>query len=283
MRDTGGVVAPGSGTESRRSRSGPGSEWRETGRVTRRGFLQAVGTLGGIAASAAALPGLAAQTAAQGAAGTAAQAADSAARRRAAAGRLADPTVAGRPRQPTSSADNDVAIQALEKRLRCGCGCTLDVYTCRTTDFTCTTSPALHREVVAMWDEGRTADEIVEAFVAKYGEEALMAPEPEGFNLAGYLVPGVVVTGLGATLLWVLSRRARLSAATANVAGSPNPAVPPLALSNADSSSPTVRAPASAASAASGPSAASAASAPSAALTAEDLALLEQALAEEER
>jgi cytochrome c-type biogenesis protein CcmH len=225
--------------------------------------LQALGALAGIAASSAALPGLAAQTAAQ--------AADSAARRRAASGRLADPTVAGRPRQPTASADNDVAIQALEKRLRCGCGCTLDVYTCRTTDFTCTTSPALHREVVAMWDDGRSADEIVEAFVAKYGEEALMAPEPEGFNLAGYLVPGVVVTGLGATLLWVLSRRARLSAAGAPavaVAGSPSAA--------------------SAASAASAVSAASASSAPPAppahsALTAEDLALLEQALAEEER
>ena len=54
---------------------------------------QAFGALAGIGVSAAALPGLAAQTAAQ--------TADSAARRRAAAGRLADPTVAGRPRQPT--------------------------------------------------------------------------------------------------------------------------------------------------------------------------------------
>jgi cytochrome c-type biogenesis protein CcmH len=227
--------------------------------VTRRGFLQALGALGGIAAGLALLPGLAAQTAAQ--------AADSAARRRAAAGRLADPTVAGRPRQPTASADNDVAIQALEKRLRCGCGCTLDVYTCRTTDFTCTTSPALHREVVAMWDDGRTADEIVDAFVAKYGEEALMAPEPEGFNLAGYLVPGVVVTGLGATLLWVLSRRARLSP-TAVPASAPTPAGSP-------------RSAASVGSAVSTGTAASAASRTSS-LTPADLALLEQALAEEE-
>ena len=221
---------------------------RETGErgVTRRGMLQAVGALVGIAGGAAVLPGLEAQTAAQ--------AADSAARRRAAAGRLADPTVAGRPRQPTSSADNDVAIQALEKRLRCGCGCTLDVYTCRTTDFTCTTSPALHREVVAMWDDGRSPDEIVEAFVAKYGEEALMAPEPEGFNLAGYLVPGVVVTGLGATLLWVLSRRARLAAAGAAPAtgfdGGASPGLP-------------------------------AASTPT--LTDDDLALVQKALAEDEQ
>ncbi len=214
--------------------------------VTRRGLLQSIGVRAGIAAGSAALPGLAAQTATQ--------AADSAARRRAAAGRLADPTVAGRPRQPTSSADNDVAIQELEKRLRCGCGCTLDVYTCRTTDFTCTYSPELHREVIALWDDGKSADEIVDAFVAKYGEEALMAPEPEGFNLAGYLVPGVVVTGLGATLLWVLSRRGRLAGAAGTAAG------------------------------AGAPSAASAVPTPSAApaLTDDDLALVQKALAEDE-
>ena len=228
------------------------------GAVGRRSFFQALGALAGMGVAAAALPGLEAQTTAR----TSAQAADSAARRRAAAGRLADPTVAGRPRQPTSSADNDVAIQALEKRLRCGCGCTLDVYTCRTTDFTCTTSPALHREVIAMWDDGRTADEIVEAFVEKYGEEALMAPEPEGFNLAGYLVPGVVVTGLGATLLWVLARRARLGAAAAATGGA---------------GAGVARMPGGGV-----PSAASAgASAP--ALSDEDLALLRQALAEDEQ
>jgi cytochrome c-type biogenesis protein CcmH len=228
------------------------------GVVTRRGLLQAFGALAGIAASSAALPGLEAQTAGQ--------AADSAARRRAAAGRLADPTVAGRPRQPTSSADNDVAIQALEKRLRCGCGCTLDVYTCRTTDFTCTYSPELHREVIALWDGGRTADEIVEAFVAKYGEEALMAPEPEGFNLAGYLVPGVLVTGLGATLLWVLSRRARLSSGRIQGAGAAGFSRP----DSSDSSDSSDLSDSSAVSA-------------SSALSPDDLALLEQALAEDDR
>ena len=194
-------------------------------RLTRRRLLR----LAAAAVSAAAV--LAAALAAQGGTGLP----DTAVRRREAIGRLSDPTVAGRPRSPTTDADNDAAIQALEKRLRCGCGCTLDVYTCRTTDFTCTYSPELHREVVALWNDGRSADEILDAFVAKYGEEALMAPEPEGFNLAGYLVPGVVVTGLGATLLWVLLRRARIartaeagtvSAASAVSATSAAPAAP---------------------------------------------------------
>lgn len=135
-----------------------------------------------------------------------------------AAGALGDPSIAGRSRAPTSDADNDAAIQAVEKRIRCTCGCTLDIYTCRTTDFSCTYSPELHREVVALRDEGRSADEIVEEFVARYGEQARMAPEAEGFNLAGYLVPGVLVTGIGATLFWVLSRRRSAVAADEHVA-----------------------------------------------------------------
>ena len=44
---------------------------------------------------------------------------------------------------------------------------------------------------------GKTAQEILDAFVAKYGEKALMAPKPEGFNLAGYLLPGVGHSGGG--------------------------------------------------------------------------------------
>lgn len=135
------------------------------------------------------------------------------------AAELRDPAAAGRSRQRTQEADNDEAIKAVELRLGCTCTCTLDIYTCRTTDFTCTYSPVLHREVVALHEQGLTPDQIVDAFVEKYGEQALMAPRPEGFNLAGYLVPGAAI-GLGGGLLaWFIGRRQRLSAAPAG--GSP--------------------------------------------------------------
>ena len=42
-------------------------------------------------------------------------------------------------RTPTVKADNDDFIMGVEKTLKCQCGCNLDVYTCRTTDFTCNT------------------------------------------------------------------------------------------------------------------------------------------------
>jgi cytochrome c-type biogenesis protein CcmH len=134
-------------------------------------------------------------------------------------GSLGDPAAAGRPQAATTARDNDAAIQSIEKRLRCTCGCTLDVYTCRTTDFSCTYSPQLHREVLQLRDSGMNGQQIVDAFVAKYGEQALMAPEPHGFNLAGYLLPGSLVTVAGGVMLWILSqRRVRTEAELAPVA-----------------------------------------------------------------
>ncbi len=127
------------------------------------------------------------------------------------AGRLYNPN-AVQQRAPTVGADNDVQIMELEKTLKCQCGCNLDIYTCRTTDFTCTTSPALHREITALWNDNKTADQIREEFVREYGEQALMAPKAEGFNLAGYFVPGIVMLiGIGLLSMWILRRQRQVS------------------------------------------------------------------------
>src|SRR5256885_11774457 len=129
-------------------------------------------------------------------------------------GTLRDPEAIGRPRQPTAARENDSEVQAIEQRLACNCGCTLDVFTCRTTDFSCTYSPRLHREVLALRQKGFTARQVLDTFVAKYGEKALMAPKPQGFNLAGYLVPSVAIAAAGVALFAVISRRrAALAAA----------------------------------------------------------------------
>ena len=134
--------------------------------------------------------------------------ADSASKSVGPADRLYDPSVV-QERAAATAADNDPLIKDLEGRLKCTCGCNLDIYTCRTTDFTCTYSPALHQEVLALRAEGRTPEEIVAEFVTKYGESILMAPRPEGFNLAGYLVPGAAVALVGLALVTVLVRRSR--------------------------------------------------------------------------
>ena len=123
------------------------------------------------------------------------------------ADRLRDPGTVGQTRAPVGMLDNDEVVKGIEHKLKCTCGCNLDIFTCRTTDFTCQYSPALHKEVMDLRAEGKSPDEVIAAFVAKHGEQILMAPKPEGFNLAGYLVPGVVILAVGAAITAVIVRR----------------------------------------------------------------------------
>lgn len=111
------------------------------------------------------------------------------------------------PAKPGATASMDVAGRdALEHRIRCMCGCALDVYTCRTTDFTCPVSPAMHRDILSLIDGGHTADEILAAFETEYGERVYMAPKREGFNWVGYLVPSFAMAA-GAVVVTMLLRR----------------------------------------------------------------------------
>lgn len=129
-------------------------------------------------------------------------------------------------RAVATAGDNDPVVKELERKLKCTCGCNLDVYVCRTTDFTCQYSPALHKELLDLRDAGRNPEEIVAAFVTKYGEQILMSPPPEGFNLAGYLVPGAVVLAAGTLIGLVLHRRARMAEAapaTNTISSAPQP------------------------------------------------------------
>ncbi len=116
--------------------------------------------------------------------------------------------------RPSMNADTR---DTLEHQIRCQCGCTLDVYTCRTTDFSCQVSPAMHRDVMTLVEGGYSAQEILDAFVGTYGERALMAPKKEGFNWAGYLVPfGALAAGAAAVL--VVLRGMQRGSAPAEVA-----------------------------------------------------------------
>lgn len=94
----------------------------------------------------------------------------------------------------------------LEHRIKCQCGCTLDVYTCRTTDFSCQVSPAMHRDVMYLVEGGYSAQEIIDAFVNVYGERALMSPPKEGFNLFGYAAPFIAL-GVGGIVVFTLIRQ----------------------------------------------------------------------------
>jgi cytochrome c-type biogenesis protein CcmH len=116
-------------------------------------------------------------------------------------------TLAPRPNAKPSM--TDAQRDDLEHQIHCQCGCNLDIYTCRTTDFACSVSPAMHSDVMGLVDGGHSAQEILGAFKSVYGEKVLMAPVRSGFNLVGYTMPFVAL-GAGAIGIAALLRQWKL-------------------------------------------------------------------------
>jgi cytochrome c-type biogenesis protein CcmH len=114
---------------------------------------------------------------------------------------------------------------AVEHEIRCQCGCTLDVYTCRTTDFACEVSPAMHRDIMALVEGGYSAQEIIDAFKTTYGERALMAPTREGFNLVGWVMPFTALAVGGAVVAMLVRRWSRRAASVRTAEGARPPAI----------------------------------------------------------
>ncbi|HUQ19434.1 MAG TPA: cytochrome c-type biogenesis protein CcmH [Gemmatimonadaceae bacterium] len=100
----------------------------------------------------------------------------------------------------------DAERDDLEHQLKCQCGCPLDIYTCRTTDFSCSVSPAMHADVLSLVDGGYAAKEILSAFQSVYGERVLMSPLKKGFNWLGYVTPSIAISA-GAVIVFVLIRK----------------------------------------------------------------------------
>jgi cytochrome c-type biogenesis protein CcmH len=109
---------------------------------------------------------------------------------------------------------DDKQVETMERTLACPCPCTLDIYTCRTTDFTCSISPAVHGDIMRLVDGGHTADEIMAALLDTYGDFILMSPRKQGFNLLAWIAPAAAVVG-GAAGIGMLLRRWRRPAAAA--------------------------------------------------------------------
>jgi cytochrome c-type biogenesis protein CcmH len=73
----------------------------------------------------------------------------------------------------------------------------------------------IRNEVHAMVAAGKSRDEILDYYVAKYGERILATPRAKGFNVLVYILPWVALI-LGACLVIVLLKKLRAPAAAPN-------------------------------------------------------------------
>ncbi len=107
-------------------------------------------------------------------------------------------------------------VEVMERTLACPCPCTLDVYTCRTTDFACGISPAVHGDIKRLVEGGYSAAEIMRAMTDTYGDFILLTPRKQGFNLLAWFAPFAAL-GLGAVGIGALLRSWRRNAMQAAV------------------------------------------------------------------
>jgi cytochrome c-type biogenesis protein CcmH len=122
------------------------------------------------------------------------------------------------PRPDAVASMTDEQRDDLEHKIKCQCGCVLDVFTCRTTDFSCGVSPAMHRDVISLVNGGYNAAEIMTAFQSVYGERVLMAPLKQGFNWVGYIMPFAAIIGGGGIVATMIRKWGRKQSASVPVA-----------------------------------------------------------------
>lgn len=125
---------------------------------------------------------------------------------------------AGAESPPALTAERQAAAQRLEGMLIAPC-----CFTNTVAEHRSPLSDEVRAEVRARLAGGASESEILDAFVARYGERILAAPRTHGFSLLAYLLPVIALAVGGGVVLLTLRRHrprpvapARADAAPAN-------------------------------------------------------------------
>lgn len=114
------------------------------------------------------------------------------------------------------ASDASARYNYLNHQLMCSCGCGQVLGECN--HVGCPDSPVQLAELRTAMDAGRTDQQILSDFAAKYGETVLAAPTTHGFDLVAWVAPGAVFLAalLGTILLvrhWSVGRKDAAEAA----------------------------------------------------------------------
>lgn len=107
---------------------------------------------------------------------------------------------------PIFSADNAALIRDIENNLIAPCCWNQPI-----SEHYSEVSEQMRQEVRAMVAQGKSRDEILDYYVAKYGERILATPRPKGINALAYILPWAALI-LGAWGLFIVLKKRRLPA-----------------------------------------------------------------------
>lgn len=103
----------------------------------------------------------------------------------------------------TASDAQALTLEDVGTSLVCQCGCQMVLTAC--THIECGSAVPMKAEVKEMIAKGMDKDQIITAFMQKYGEQVLAAPTKKGFNLTAWIAPFVALI-VGAIALFLVLR-----------------------------------------------------------------------------
>ncbi len=86
-------------------------------------------------------------------------------------------------------------VSDISKQLICQCGCTMILSNCSHDE--CTVRDAMTSLIEQKLAQGQSEEQIIQFFVAQYGEEVLASPPKRGFNLVAWLLPFAAILAGG--------------------------------------------------------------------------------------
>ncbi|PYV44298.1 MAG: hypothetical protein DMG06_06950 [Acidobacteria bacterium] len=115
-------------------------------------------------------------------------------------------------------------VKQVAERFACQCGsCNNQVSTCPM--LNCGSATPLREEIASKLKQGMNEQQIVNAFIAKYGKVILPAPPPEGFDLVAWTLPFFALVA-GFIFIYALIRTWLHRRVSVSAGAGPNGAIP---------------------------------------------------------
>ncbi len=99
---------------------------------------------------------------------------------------------------------NGATVSDISKQLICQCGCGMVLADCSHAE--CTSRDTMTALIEQKLAQGQSEEEIIQSFVAQYGEQVLAAPPKRGFNLVAWGLPFVAILG-GAGVIFIALKK----------------------------------------------------------------------------
>jgi cytochrome c-type biogenesis protein CcmH len=111
-------------------------------------------------------------------------------------------------------------VQAYEQAatsLLCDCGC----HPQSVKECACSRADELRQAITAEARSGKSGEQIIASYVAKYGQKILVSPPASGFNLVAWTGPAIGLLGSAVVIALMIRRWRRVEAARPQESAAP--------------------------------------------------------------